>query len=77
MKALGLQAVANPSLLFTSTALDKADSSSSGSGTNDDDEIEPNALPGSTAALVAMEGTRPKQCEGQVQIQAHITYIIL
>jgi predicted ATP-dependent serine protease len=68
MTALGLEEVANPSLLFTSTALDSADSSSSNSGTDDNDELEPNALPDGTAVLVAMEGTRPILCELQVHI---------
>jgi DNA repair protein RadA/Sms len=68
MTALGLEEVANPSLLFTSTALDSADSSSN--GTDDDDELEPNALPDGTAVLVAMEGTRPILCE--LQVWAHI-----
>jgi DNA repair protein RadA/Sms len=72
MTALGLEEVANPSLLFTSTALDGSNTDSNTD--NDDDDLEPNALPDGTAVLVAMEGTRPILCELQVSIH---TYIML
>jgi hypothetical protein len=76
MTALGLEEVANPSLLFTSTALDSADSNSNSGTDDDDDELEPNALPDGTAVLVAMEGTRPILCE--LQVCAHIhTYHLM
>ncbi|KAG5189640.1 P-loop containing nucleoside triphosphate hydrolase protein [Tribonema minus] len=56
MTSLGLQEVANPSLLFTSTALGDDDEDGEGGG----------QAPDGTAVLVAMEGTRPLLCEALV-----------
>ena len=71
MTSLGLEEVANPSLLFTSTALDTdaayGSDSEDGASAQDSDS---NALPDGTAVLVAMEGTRPLLCE--LQVRAHV-----